>query len=184
MTTQHPLLASLDGCDLRQSDQQQSACYITRFSRQQGRMRRLAEECALIIEECLFTVEEAHDAAEASYGRREFVRPIIAIDGQLVSDGRPGEMMTRRLRQVDYNAFWRALAVKRCDLDEHGLKRRHLETPLQSSGHILRSTQGLRLRVRCIESLAEPPAQKSRSLAKFLHTRGCKGGRKLQVPRC
>jgi D-alanine transaminase len=61
---------------------------------------RLAEERALTIEERLFTVEEAHNAAEAFLtSATNFVLPIVAIDGQFVSDGRPGEM-TRRLRQV------------------------------------------------------------------------------------
>jgi D-alanine transaminase len=61
---------------------------------------RLAEECALTIEERPFTVAEAHDAAEAFLtSATSFVLPIVAIDGQFVSGGRPGEM-TRRLRQV------------------------------------------------------------------------------------
>jgi D-alanine transaminase len=48
----------------------------------------------------LFSVEEAHDAAEAFLtSATSFVLPIVAIDGQSVSDGRPGEM-TRRLRRV------------------------------------------------------------------------------------
>lgn len=61
---------------------------------------RLAEEHALTIEERLFTVEEAHEAAEVFLtSATSFVLPIVAIDGHIVSDGRPGEM-TRRLRQV------------------------------------------------------------------------------------
>jgi D-alanine transaminase len=61
---------------------------------------RLADEFALTIEERPFTVEEAHGAAEAFLtSATSFVLPIVAIDGRLVSDGRPGEM-TRRLRQL------------------------------------------------------------------------------------
>jgi len=61
---------------------------------------RLAAERALTIEERAFTVREAHEAAEVFLtSATNFVLPIVAIDGQLVSDGRPGEM-TRRLRQV------------------------------------------------------------------------------------
>jgi len=61
---------------------------------------RLAEERALTIEERPFTVEEALDATEAFLtSATSYVLPIVVIDGQFVSDGRPGEM-TRRLRQV------------------------------------------------------------------------------------
>ena len=61
---------------------------------------RLAEEHALTIEERPFKVEEAHVAAEVFLtSATSFVLPIVAIDGQCVGDGRPGEM-TRHLRQV------------------------------------------------------------------------------------
>lgn len=61
---------------------------------------RLAEEHALTIEERPFKVEEAHVAAEVFLtSATSFVLPIVAIDGQFVGDGRPGEM-TYRLRQL------------------------------------------------------------------------------------
>jgi D-alanine transaminase len=61
---------------------------------------RLAEDYALTIEERRFTIEEAHGAAEAFLASAtSFVLSVVAIDGQMVGDGRPGEM-TRRLRQV------------------------------------------------------------------------------------
>ena len=61
---------------------------------------RLAQEHALIIEERPFTVREAHDAAEAFLtSATSFVLPVVAINGRIVCDGRPGKM-TSRLRQV------------------------------------------------------------------------------------
>jgi D-alanine transaminase len=61
---------------------------------------RLAEELALTIEERPFKVEEALVAAEVFItSATSFVLPIVAIDGQFVSDGHPGKM-TRHLRQV------------------------------------------------------------------------------------
>jgi D-alanine transaminase len=61
---------------------------------------RLASERHLAIEERPFTVEEACRAAEAFItGATTFVLPVVAIDGRVVGDGRPGER-TRRLREL------------------------------------------------------------------------------------
>jgi D-alanine transaminase len=60
---------------------------------------RLVVEHNLTIRERIFTVNEAYGAAEAFLtSATSFVMPITSIDGQIVGDGRPGEM-TRRLRQ-------------------------------------------------------------------------------------
>lgn len=64
----------------------------------------LAAEAGLALEERPFTVEEAYAAAEAFYtSASAFVMPVVAIDGRILGDGRPGPL-TRRLRAL-YFAF-------------------------------------------------------------------------------
>jgi D-alanine transaminase len=61
---------------------------------------RLAAETGLTLEERLFGVAEAKDAAEAFYtSASAFVMPVVAIDGHVVGEGRPGAH-TRRLREL------------------------------------------------------------------------------------
>ena len=68
---------------------------ITRLS-----VMRLAAENGLVVEERLFTLDEAHAAAEAFLTSASMiVTPVVAIDGRLVADGKPGPL-TRRLRTL------------------------------------------------------------------------------------
>lgn len=61
---------------------------------------QLAQEQALTLEERAFTVQEAYQAKEAfSTGASAFVLPVVAIDGHVLGDGKPGAL-TRRLRQL------------------------------------------------------------------------------------
>jgi len=61
---------------------------------------RLASERDLSIVERPFTVQEAYQAAEAFLtSATSFVLPVVAINANVVGDGRPGEK-TRRLREL------------------------------------------------------------------------------------
>ena len=61
---------------------------------------RLATEADLRVEERLFSVEEARGAAEAFYtSASAFVMPVVAIDGAVIGEGRPGPL-ARRLREL------------------------------------------------------------------------------------
>lgn len=61
---------------------------------------RFAREAQMRVEERAFTVEEARAADEAFVtSASAFVMPVVAIDGELLRDGRPGPV-ARRLRQI------------------------------------------------------------------------------------
>lgn len=61
---------------------------------------KLAEEIQLNIEERPFTVKEAQNASEAFItSATTFVTPVVAIDGENISDGKPGAR-TKRLRDI------------------------------------------------------------------------------------
>lgn len=71
---------------------------------------QLAEEHGMTVEERAFTPEEAHEAAEAfTTAASVFVTGVVAIDGRVLSNGRPGPL-TRRLREI-YLAMARDTAV-------------------------------------------------------------------------
>lgn len=60
----------------------------------------IAEEVGIAYEERAFTPDEAKDAAEAFItSATNFVLPVVAIDGQPIGDGQPGEQ-TLKLREL------------------------------------------------------------------------------------
>lgn len=61
---------------------------------------RLARETGMAVEERSFTLDEAKAAKEAFItSASAFVTPVVAIDGQAIGDGTPGET-TRRMREI------------------------------------------------------------------------------------
>ncbi len=84
-----------DNCIITRPLDQQILHGITRAA-----VLRLAQEQALTLEERAFTVQEAYQAKEAfSTGASAFVLPVVAIDGYVLGDGKPG-VLTRRLREL------------------------------------------------------------------------------------